>query len=212
MIPATWTKPEFEIIETLCCRVRVLSLEQLRRGWWPQADTDDLVTGTMARLLDAGLLRSMVWRVKIPRLSRGPLCRWQPPMTAPNFETVTRMVRNRWPQRTCPVRVCLASSKATRLFGSSAENIPPTHHRNHDLLLGAVFVHYRAVQPAHARRWIGEDSFPLAETGVKNPDAFLINDDGEPYRVIESAGRYSRDQIETFHRYCQESELPYELW
>ncbi len=53
---------------------------------------------------------------------------------------------------------------------------------------------------------------PVAERGVKNPDAFLIDNRGEPRRVIESAGAYSQMQVESFHRHCQQAGLPYELW
>lgn len=60
--------------------------------------------------------------------------------------------------------------------------------------------------------WHGEDAVVIAERGVKNPDAFLMKVDGQVNRVIESAGRYSLKQLESFHQHCQTAELPYELW
>ena len=86
------------------------------------------------------------------------------------------------------------------------------NHRNHDLLLAAVYIRYRTKKPELAALWHGEDAVAIAERGVKNPDALLIDDAGHVTRVIESAGRYSLRQLESFHRHCQTAELPYELW
>ena len=82
----------------------------------------------------------------------------------------------------------------------------------HDLLLSEVFVLYRRRLPKLAECWVGEDAMPLAERGVKNPDAFLLDDEYQPRRVIESAGSYSQKQVDTFHDYCRQCRLPYELW
>jgi hypothetical protein len=60
--------------------------------------------------------------------------------------------------------------------------------------------------------WIGEDALPVAEYGVKNPDAFLFDEEWQPRRVIESAGSYSQKQVATFHEFCRVSRLPYEMW
>ena len=39
-----------------------------------------------------------------------------------------------------------------------------------------------------------------------------MDEDGSVRRVIESAGCYSARQVESFHDYCAECPLPYELW
>ena len=79
-------------------------------------------------------------------------------------------------------------------------------------MLAEVFVRYRQELPSLAEFWVGEEALPKAEYGVKNPDAFLIDDELQPRRVIESAGAYSQQQVETFHEYCRLARLPYELW
>lgn len=212
MIRATWKERDFDIVETLCCRVRVLSLEQVTHGWWQSNDDLARAERRMTHLVHAGLLRSVAWNVKLPRFNNAPLLMWNPTSPVPDFEHLAGLVRNRWPRQSRLVQAYIATPKAARLFGSSAGNTPPIHHRNHDLLLGAVFVQYRTNRPDEACRWLGEDALPMAERGVKNPDAFLLDEIGQVCRVIESAGRYSQDQIETFHHYCQQIELPYELW
>lgn len=212
MIAATWTKRDFDLIETLCCRVRVLSLENIYRGWWSTDHKVAHVEADVDRLVRAGLVQSVVWTAKVVLVNDAPLFAWKPPLPPPDFEELANLVRHRWPKTTRRVQAFVATSKAARLFGSSANNIPPAHHRSHDLILAAVFVHYRTKRPDEARHWLGEDALPMAEKGVKNPDAFLLDANGKVRRVIESAGHYSQDQIETFHRYCVQTELPYELW
>ena len=105
-----------------------------------------------------------------------------------------------------------ASRLAANLYGSSAGHLPDLNHRDHDLLLGQVYLVFREARPAEARRWIGEDSLPKAGYRIKDPDAFLVDAAGDVIRVIESAGRYSPRQVESFHDHCVEHGLPYELW
>ena len=52
----------------------------------------------------------------------------------------------------------------------------------------------------------------MAERGIKNPDAFVVDRDNRILRVVESAGRYSVKQLLSFHDYCFQRDLPYELW
>jgi hypothetical protein len=66
--------------------------------------------------------------------------------------------------------------------------------------------------PESAARWVGEHVLPKAGHRIKDPDAFIRNDQGEVLCVIESAGRYSADQVESFHEHCVENNLPYQLW
>lgn len=212
MIAATWTQRDFDLVETLCCRVRVLSLDQIRRGWWRNDEHAAVIERQMNRLIHAGLLQNVVWNLQVARFQGEPLFAWNPNGPAPEFEQVTRLVRSRWPHDICSVHAYVASNKAARLFGSSAGSIPPPHHRGHDLLLATVYVYYRTNRPNEWRRWVGEDVLPIADKGIKNPDAFLLDASGQPCRVIESAGRYSLGQIEAFHQYCQQNALPYELW
>ena len=106
----------------------------------------------------------------------------------------------------------MATERAGRLFGSRSGHLVREIERSHDLLLAEVYLLYREQLPELAATWVGEDALPVAQRGVKNPDAFLFDDSHQPRRVIESAGAYSQKQVETFHRYCTDARLPYELW
>jgi hypothetical protein len=210
MMRRTWTDRDLEIVDALTCRVRVLSFAQIAEGW-PSVRQSD-IRSWLVRIVDAGLLQRHVWNLQLPPADTIPLFTWKLGTALPDFSRLTDQVRSRWKQDIQPCEVLVATTKAAKLFGSSAGRIPPVHHRNHDLLLGAALVHYRRWLPELAARWRGEDAMPMAEKGVKNPDAFLVDEEERPRRVIESAGRYSREQLEDFHQYCVESQLSYELW
>ena len=105
-----------------------------------------------------------------------------------------------------------AGKRAANVYGTSAGRLAAVNHRDHDALLGAVFAHYRLNRPHEAVDWIGEDARPKAGFRIKDPDAFLVDAAGTPYRAIESAGGYAPAQVEAFHQHCVENQLAYELW
>ncbi|MCA9078705.1 MAG: hypothetical protein KDA93_27015 [Planctomycetaceae bacterium] len=106
----------------------------------------------------------------------------------------------------------MATAHAGRIFGSRSGHPIRDIERSHDLLMAEVYLLYRKQLPELATAWVGEDALPLAQRGVKNPDAFLFDESHTPRRVIESAGSYSQKQVETLHRYCTDARIPYELW
>ncbi len=108
--------------------------------------------------------------------------------------------------------VCVAAPRTANCFGSTAAGLPKQEHLNHDLRLAAVYAAYRLQRPELAALWIGEHALPKAGYRIKDPDAFLRRGDGQPFRVIESAGRYSTDQVQSFHEHCESHGLAYELW
>jgi hypothetical protein len=67
-------------------------------------------------------------------------------------------------------------------------------------------------RPELAALWMGEHGMPKAGYRIKDPDAFLCGESGQVLRVIESAGRYSVEQVQSFHEHCEVHDLPYELW
>ncbi len=47
---------------------------------------------------------------------------------------------------------------------------------------------------------------------MKDPDAFLLDREGNTLRVIESGGKYDAERVEAFHEHCAGHRMPYELW
>ena len=212
MVGATWTDEIVDLLETLTCRVRVLSFRHLQRGWSEQFGGPPAVVDSVHRLIAADLIVGDVWNVQPSPIRPNPIIAWSPRDAQPNLLEAEPVVRNRWDRHPVPTPVIAATDRASRLFGSRGFGFPPENHRNHDLLLSSVYLRYRIHHPKLAQNWLGEDAVQLAERGVKNPDAFLLDDSGDVVRVIESAGRYSLDQLESFHRHCKAAGLPYELW
>lgn len=212
MVQRTWTTAIYDLMETLTCRVRLLSLAHIHQGWTRQFGSSAAVVDAIKQLINAGLVIGDVWTLPASPIGELPLAAWKPRQSSPDLSRIAEVVQTRWDEPSEPTPVVAATHKAARLFGSSAGGLPPANHRNHDLLLAAIYVQYRIKEPELAGTWLGEDAVVIAERGVKNPDAFLFDDDGNVTRVIESAGRYSLGQLESFHRHCCSAELSYELW
>jgi hypothetical protein len=208
----SWTPGIHDLMETLTCRVRVLTLSHVQRGWTESPGSTGTAVESVQRLVKAGLLQGEVRELPPSPVGDHPLCRWSPGDREPDLMRLEQIVRNRWDSQPVPTPIVAATDKAARLFGSSSAGLPPANHCNHDLLLAEVYVRYRCTQPELAKSWLGEDAVEIAERGVKNPDAFLFDAEGKVVRVIESAGRYSLRQLDAFHRHCAAAELPYELW
>jgi hypothetical protein len=207
-----WSVQELEIAETLTRRVSLLSVDQIASIWWPDIGSNRDVRRKLRPLREALLIHRTFVNVH-PRLTlQRPLIEWQPGMPSPDFTRVARRVKARWNKAAVPTEVYWGSQLAANLFGSSARQLPPLLHRDHDLLLGEVFVLYRRLHPQLATCWLSEHVFPKAGFRVKDPDAFIIGETGRSQRVIESAGRYGLSQIVSFHEHCVEWDLPYELW
>ena len=206
-----WTELEIEIMTVLTCQVRVLSEQQLVRGWQKLHSMETLAF-SVARLNAARLIRFEKWSVVLPVIGSAPMFTWKPGENEPDTWPLSKQARSRWDRSESNVLVYQATEHAGRIFGSRSGHNTRVIERRHDLLLAEVFVLYRLQLPNLAEYWVGEDTLPMAERGVKNPDAFLLDDNYRPRRVIESAGSYSQKQMDTFHEYCRQCHLPYELW
>jgi hypothetical protein len=200
-----------DLLETLTRRVRLISLVQLKELWQISARNRRVLRRRVSRLCAARLLEVHTINVQISNPA-GPLFAWRPGDDEPDAEALARLSQMRWQSPAAPTTVCVASRLAANLFGSTSAGLPKVEHRNHDLLLAAVYICYRLRCPNEAALWVGEHAIPKAGFQIKDPDAFLIGGQGQVIRVIESAGRYRPCQIESFHEHCADEGLPYELW
>ncbi len=207
----TWAKIDIEIAAALACKVRVLSAPQIQQGWQPGYSVKEIHT-SLSSLVAASVLKTESWSVIPPQIGTQPLHTWRPGDPRPDTWRLSQACRSRWNRFPRSIQVFQATELAGRLFGARAGHNTRLIEQRHDLLLAQVFVLYRTLLPELASCWIGENALPMAERGVKNPDAFLLDTEGVPRRVIESAGAYSQTQVDTFHEYCRVSRLPYELW
>lgn len=205
------TPRDWDLISTLTCRVRILTALQVANLWAVSRRNRRVLRRRMKRLADAGLLELYTINAHVLSPAR-PLFAWRPESPEPDARLVSRKARARWSSAAVPTLVCVAAPLVANLLGSTSCGLPKPEHRDHDLLLAAVYVHYRTQHPKTAALWTGEHILPKAGYRTKDPDAFLRNAQGQVIRIIESAGSYSPKQVESFHEHCAEQELPYELW
>lgn len=209
----TWTERDLDIVETLALRVRILSLEQIAAGWWSPSNRQRAsAQRRLVHLLRGGLLEQYVLPAHPLLTLEKPLFRWEPDDAPPAYEAVAWQLQRRWTEPSQPTTALTASKLAANLFASYAGKRLDPQHATHDLHVGEVYLWYCRNEPAGARAWLGEDAFPKAGYRIKDPDAFLVNDDGSPIRVIEFGGRYDARRVADFHQHCFERDLPYEIW
>lgn len=206
------TDRDRDFLETLTCRVPVLSVKHIAAIWWPQASGRRAMHRRLEKLAKLGWVECYIINAHPLLPVVRPLFSWKPGRVSPDYERISQQSRTRWSMAALPTEVWIVSSSVATLFGSTARRLPPAEHYDHDLRLASVYAHYRSLHPRLARRWIGEHALPKAGYRIKDPDAFLRKQNGQVFRVVESAGRYSPAQVESFHEHCFEYDLPYELW
>lgn len=202
---------DLDLITTLTGRVRILTASQIATLWALSQPNGRVVRRRMNRLAETGLLELHTINAHVLSPTR-PLFAWRLGAPEPNAQLVSRSAYARWSFAAIPTLVCVATPLAANLHASTSCCLPKAEQRDHDLLLAAVYVHYRTHHPKAAELWIGEHLLPKAGYRIKDPDAYLRTAQGQVTRIIESSGRYSPQQVESFHEHCAEQQLPYELW
>lgn len=202
---------EQDLLESLTRRVSILSLDLVAAGWWP-GDQQRVLRRRLLRIESTGLAELHIINAHPLLPVDRPLLAWRPGDDDPDSEQVSLATRERWSRPAVPTAVCVASALLANMLGSTAGGLPPLEHRDHDLRLASVYIHYRQHSPHLAGLWIGEHARPKAGYRIKDPDAFLIDAAGRVLCIVESAGRYGPQQVESFHEHCVENELAYELW
>lgn len=207
------TERDIDILTMLTSRVRLLALRMVFEVFGVAECSQRhglkrrIRSLVQSRLIDAHWVNAQ----PVPELRR-PLLVWMPGQDEPDVERISSAARNRPVLEPAPTLVLTATGFSANLMGSTAVGLPRLEQLDHDLRLAAVYVHYRQRHPQLASQWIGEHVLPKAGFQIKDPDAFLCDANGRVRRVIEAAGRYSTEQVRSFHDHCSEHDLPYEMW
>lgn len=195
----------------LSVRVRVLSLEQVAARFWPEADQGRrLARDRLGKLAIAGLVTVEERATRAMLDFETPLAIWRPHRPAPDFIELARTLATRWPDdavRTACVTV--TDDGARGVAGVRASAPPADSEVSHDLHVAEVFFRMQNELPARATTWILETQLPKGQ-GVKVPDAMVR--DGLDRTAIEFGGLYDRSKLESFHDYCRDQKMGYELW
>ncbi len=206
------TARDLDICRALTLRVRILAIKQVADIWWAEKTASRTVHRRMEQLTRQGWLERHVINAHPLLPVTKPLFAWSPEHEEPDAERVAEATQSRWNLPAEPTEIVVATARTACLLGSTAKCLPPPEHRDHDLRLSAVYAHYRLKHFTLASLWLGEHALSKAGFRVKDPDAFLVDANRRVLKVIESAGRYGPQQVQSFHDHCVEFDLSYELW
>ena len=210
----TLTERDERLIRALLGKIRLVTLAQLARSWWPESESGR--TNAKRRVQDLMahelLIRERVFARPLLALE-APLFRWKPGEPGPEFGQLSYQLQSRWttgPRRTT---VYLASRRAANIFGGTVPGrIKNPSQVTHDLHLSALFFKIIEEEPKLAQAWTGEDVIAPTRVHQKLPDAILFDGKGQPRLVMEFGGAYPADRVQAFHEDCQARALPYEIW
>ncbi len=204
---------DVNLLETLTLRVRVLSISQVVRVWWP--DSVNIKTAAHRRLsqLEAAGYVELFPMMAHPEVTLSePLCSWKPGESSPDFGALAWLLQSRWNEELVNTHCVISTDFAGRFFGGYGGRKPRRAETTHDLHLSSVFLQMRTNQPDRAATWISEDARKKDLVhGEKLPDAIVS--DGDSQIAIELGGKsYDRRKLEEFHEHCDERNLAYEVW
>jgi len=209
------TPRDMEILDALSLRVRMLSLLQIARNWWSDAEHPQRVARErLDRLVCHGWLRRT--RALVQQLSpfAVPQVVWSSGQWVPEFGPISWRLRQRWAGPASIVTVYLATSRAARRFaGRRRDHIARPFQMAHDLGTAEMLLALRRQRPELVRRWIDEDRLAPFRRGQKLPDAVIADSPSAPVElVLEFGAGYSKQRLAAFHRDNEARGLPYEIW
>lgn len=206
------TTRDIELLETLTLRIRVLSVEQIMRVWWPDSRIVDTVNRRLKQLERAGYLSRLGLMAHPETSLTKAICVWTRHDPLPDFGAIAWQLNSRWSQPLVNTDCVIATRFAGRFFGGYGGRKPRRAETTHDLHLSAVFLQMRTNQPELATTWISEEARKKDTAhGEKLPDAIVS--DGDRKIAVELGGKsYDRGKLEDFHKFCVEQNLDYEIW
>ncbi|HWL93116.1 MAG TPA: hypothetical protein VNT79_06250 [Phycisphaerae bacterium] len=207
------TARDEQIFWTLTHRLRLLSVRQVARTWWKTNHPASAVS-RLRQLADAGLVEVENVMAHPEVQLAAPVLAWQPGDDEPDFGAVAYRLKSRWTKAPIPTPLVHATRAAVGMFGGyTGGRGPRPSEATHDLHLAQVFLSLQAGDPQLAKRWVSENELYADGRGRNErlPDALIRGRRaGEPPRIVEFGGSYSKAKLADFHR--ELSANSYEIW
>lgn len=205
---------EKDILYILSWHVRVLSLEQIARGWWRgKATARRRANDFLKARSQSGWLhvRELISR---PTASlEAPLVTWEPGQQRPDLKELSGLLIRRAGTSPKKIKVVTATRKTRQLFGvAGAAHRPKLTQLSHDLFVSEVFLRYDADGLDIDRQWVSEDYLPKDWPVRSRPDALIRDQEGEINRAVEYGGAYTLRRLATLHGALESIPLAYEIW
>jgi hypothetical protein len=207
------TARDRELLEALARRVRVFSVPQVARTWWPDADDGRRAALARLRTLASEGCVDLDHAHVHPELElREPVVSWAEGLPEPDFGPVAYKLQSRWRERVRAETIVTIARAAAPEFGGYPSPALRTDEITHDVHLAAVYLRYREHSPALASDWVNERVIRRTRPvrGGPLPDAMIRSSSVQ--RVVEFGGAYSKRRVRIFHAFCSAKGFAYELW
>lgn len=212
---AELTVRDAEIITALTEHIRVFSVGQIARTWWGNSKNAVQNATDRLKVLKGDGLLDLHRAPAHPEIEIvAPVLSWKPGDEEPELGATSYHLQSRWNQHPVMTLCAYASRQAMNRFGGHGGRPPREIERTHDIHMSAVYLLYRSRSPEKLAGWVFEERIKQErkrEKFERLPDV-ILRSPGEPERVIEFGGAYSKAKLTLFHAYCKEQKLPYEVW
>lgn len=202
-----------QILDVLSDKVRLLALGQMARIWWAPGAVQT-ARKRLRKLEEAGLIgRARVLANPMLELS-APLFSWKAGREAPDVDALAYTLETRWDSAPPELTTIYFATRAAvnRADGCQAGFFAHPDDAAHDLHVSELYLQLLTKHPELVPLWRSEDALPEPEPFGFKPDAAFLNEAGDIRLYIEFGGRYKATRLSKIHRYCEEREVPYDLW
>jgi hypothetical protein len=208
------TPRDLDLLGVLNEQVRMLTLVQIAAGWWSSTDTGRKnAAKRLGMLVAAGFLQRADILARPLLNLECPMLAWNLGDPRPHFGALSWQLQSRWSRGPRRTRVYCASPRSVALLGGAAlGQLKNLCQVTHDLHVGQVFLVYRRSAPHEVQAWCGEDALAPGRRLEFLPDAMLLDQFGNPYRVVEFGGSYPPQRLRAIHDDCLAHRLAYEIW
>ena len=143
------------ILESLCLKVRLLTLDQIAATWWTPTNTGQAnARRRLRQLRELGFLEA--WKVQArPLLElQRPVVMWSPGASDPDPGKVSYELKKRWTQPAKTTTVWIASKHSLHHFAATGRRLSRPLQATHDLHVSSIYLKMLAKHSA-ARRDVG---------------------------------------------------------
>ncbi len=148
------TKRDVEILEALTQRVRVFSILQIARTWWPDSKNGVQNASDRLKILAAENLVEVNRAPAHPEIQMvAPILDWTPGDPQPDLGSSSYKLQSRWNQHPI-MTVCVSATRtAMNRLGGHGGRPPREIERTHDIHMTAVYLLYRRRSPELLSGW-----------------------------------------------------------
>ncbi len=206
---------DHELLQTLACKVRLLTLAQVAATWWSvSAHAQRNAKRRLMQLEAAGFLQQQFVLAEPMLPLNKPIATWRPGQADPDPNILAWKLQSRWPGVAPAEHLAYRTTVLAHREYGGPPRVKPFRSGTitHDLHMSAVYLLIRANRPDVAAAWVGEDLIPKAGFGLSDPDAVIKPNGGRPEWVIEFGGKYDARHVGDFHNDCRDRGRAYELW